>query len=650
MKKKKIFILTLLLFGLYMMFSTTVYAELLKGLPISITEDYDKTSELFRLINEKRAQNGKEPYVIDAKLSEYAFQRAAEIGVFFDHQRPNALAFDGGYRHGEIIAAGRGEAAATLNDWMSSSFHIGSIVGHYKYCGIACVRVPGARYGMYWVVLVSDTPVNNGSYYPKPVSGTKNMTRTFDLELAPSYYKIEFSRRSDEISFGEIAEGNFHIVDAFDKGTLTGYHPSANMLTYESGDPSVITIDSNGLMYPHKRGTANIYVAFKGHPNTRTAVPITVTPADFRNVTVTEKYVNPDPNNFSAVYELKYKDTLLVEGIDYKTEKAYANGSTTVTIYLMGNYEIIPSWFFKRFTYKSPTPTPTPRPTATPTPRPTATPTPKPTATPTPVPQTVTLSTPPLNSISNGTSGIKITWGSVAKAKGYYVYRKVNGAWKRIASTTATSYTDTAVMNGTGEYTYTVVAYRDSVRSKYVTKGITIYRLSAPILKTISNTTPGIKVTWGSVAGARGYYVYRKVDGAWKRIATTTATAYTDTAVKTGNGEYTYTVVAHRDGTRSGYFANGITLYRLTTPVLKSASVTANKSVKITWGAVKGAKTYRVYRKENGKWINIKTTTSTSYTDTAVASKKGEFIYTVKAFRDAEISAYDPAGIKIAKK
>lgn len=81
-------------------------------------------------------------------------------------------------------------------------------------------------------------------------------------------------------------------------------------------------------------------------------------------------------------------------------------------------------------------------------------------------------------------------------------------------------------------------------------------------------------------------------------------------------------------------------------PVLTSISNTLS-GIKISWNKVSGASKYEVYRKaEDGKWSLIKTTTSTSYTDTAVQDS-ATYTYTIRSIRKGVRSQYDSNGLSI---
>lgn len=261
----------------------------------------------------------------------------------------------------------------------------------------------------------------------------------------------------------------------------------------------------------------------------------------------------------------------------------------------------------------------------------------------------VRIDTPTLTSTENTSTGITVKWKAVNGATSYRLYRKVDGgSWTTITNTSSTSYTDKSSLSYGTEYIYTVRAYKNSDRSYYDTIGITAAKLSIPTLSKAENSSGGIKITWKSVKGADSYRVYRKTSGgSWKRIIDSTeATSYTDTANLTSGTKYYYTVRAIKGSCLSYYNTKGITETKLGSPVLSKAE-NASGGVKITWKSVKGADSYRVYRKTSGgSWKRIvNSTKTTSYTDKGSLSSGTEYLYTVRAIKGSDLSWYDTKGI-----
>ena len=179
----------------------------------------------------------------------------------------------------------------------------------------------------------------------------------------------------------------------------------------------------------------------------------------------------------------------------------------------------------------------------------------------------VWLSTPTLDSITNGNGKITFRWEKVSSADGYYVYRKKGSAtkWTKVATIKSPStlkYVDNDVSSGT-KYTYTVKAYKLTLTSSHKS-GLTNYYLSIPQMKATEGKTSSIKVKWEKVSGASGYYVYRKKSGgSWSKIKTISSgstVAYTDNTVAKSTTYY-YMVKAYKSSSVSTYRSAGVAGY-----------------------------------------------------------------------------------------
>ncbi len=233
---------------------------------------------------------------------------------------------------------------------------------------------------------------------------------------------------------------------------------------------------------------------------------------------------------------------------------------------------------------------------------------------------------------------VSITWNKTGGAKGYYVYRKApnDKSWVKIAAVTGTAYNDKNVKSGTN-YVYTVRAFNGNVNSSFHS-GVAIKYLAQPTFRA-SVKNGYVAVSWNKVAGATGYYVYRKAGNAksWTRIATVTDTAYNDKSIKSGT-DYVYTVRAF-NGNFSSSYHSGLTVKYLAQPTFKVSN--GNGYVAVTWSKVAGAKSYYVYRKgpNDKSWVRIATATGTSYNDKNVKSGSN-YTYTVRAYNGKACSSF----------
>lgn len=256
------------------------------------------------------------------------------------------------------------------------------------------------------------------------------------------------------------------------------------------------------------------------------------------------------------------------------------------------------------------------------------------------------LQTPKVT-VANASTGVMASWSTVTGATGYLVYRKADGEskWTKIAtiaSGTTVKYTDEKAVSGTTYY-YTVKATADSgsVTSSYKSSAAILY-LKRPTLQ-LTNTSVGVKIGWDEIAGATGYYVYRKIDsGSWSRIATISngsTVSYTDTTAISGTTYY-YSVKANNGSAVSTYQTTKTIMY-LKRPTVTLSNV--SNGVKIGWDEIIGATGYYVYRKNgSGSWSRIATIskgTDVSYTDTTAASGI-TYYYTVKACNGSNVSTY----------
>ena len=169
---------------------------------------------------------------------------------------------------------------------------------------------------------------------------------------------------------------------------------------------------------------------------------------------------------------------------------------------------------------------------------------------------------PTISKLENTSGGIKISWNKIAGVYGYRLYYKTSsGGWKRFKDTTATSFTDSGVSpNRTETYTIRCIDRNGNTVSGFNSNGWSIkYTPVAPTISKLENTSGGIKLTWNKIAGVYGYRLYyRPASGGWKRFKDTTATTYTDAAVKSGRTEtYTIRCIDKNGNTVSGYNSKG---------------------------------------------------------------------------------------------
>lgn len=138
-----------------------------------------------------------------------------------------------------------------------------------------------------------------------------------------------------------------------------------------------------------------------------------------------------------------------------------------------------------------------------------------------------------VTSITNIASGIKVNWKKVSSVKQYKLLRKAPGAksfklYKSFSNKTAT-YTDKSVIAGKA-YSYKIAA--SNGKKTVTSKAKSIVRMKAPakltsnLLYNSKEEENYVQLTWGKVAGAKKYEIYRGLSGKYKKVGTTVATKF----------------------------------------------------------------------------------------------------------------------------
>ena len=235
---------------------------------------------------------------------------------------------------------------------------------------------------------------------------------------------------------------------------------------------------------------------------------------------------------------------------------------------------------------------------------------------------------------SSASSGKPVlTWNAVEGATSYRIYRSTakGSGYSLLGTTTATSYTNTGAKAGTTYY-YRVKAVNDAGLSPYSNivsgqvKSVTP-KLSAPVVKIGNSATSGKPMlTWNAVSGATSYKVYRATsqNGTYSLLGTVTTNSYTNTGAKAGT-TYWYKVKAVNSAGESAY-SNVVrgqvkSTGQTTVTTLTLGHSSASGKPQLTWKAVSGAASYKVYRAttKNGVYSVINTTKALTYTNTGAA-------------------------------
>ncbi len=252
-----------------------------------------------------------------------------------------------------------------------------------------------------------------------------------------------------------------------------------------------------------------------------------------------------------------------------------------------------------------------------------------------------------------GDNETTISWGAVAGATSYNVYRSTTpgGQGTKIAATTTTSYVDATAANGTTYY-YQVTADNAagegsvSTQSPGVTPAVPV---AVPTAPTGMNATPGdaqVTINWTAVAGARSYNVYRSTGSGslGAKVGSSSTTQYVDAAVSNGSTYY-YAVTADNaagEGVASAQTSGVTPAAPVSAPAAPTGInvVAGNGQVTVSWSAVPSATSYNVYRSTSAgtRGPKVGSSATTSFDD-ATAANGATYYYVVTANNAAGESA-----------
>ena len=244
----------------------------------------------------------------------------------------------------------------------------------------------------------------------------------------------------------------------------------------------------------------------------------------------------------------------------------------------------------------------------------------------------------------------KLTWAAVDGAAKYEIYRSTQQStgYSLLGTTTSTSYVNTGAAVGTTYY-YKVRAVNSAGTSAYsnIVSGRAKAAIPAAPRVTIGNSSASGKpqLTWAAVDGAAKYEIYRSTQQStgFTLLGTTTSTSYVNTGAAVGKTYYYKVRALNVDGAAGAYSSTVSGAAKAVAPAAPTVTMTYSDGgkPKLTWSAVSGATSYRVYRSESRGtgYSLLGTTTSTSYVNTGAAVGK-TYYYRVKAVNSAGTSAY----------
>ena len=255
---------------------------------------------------------------------------------------------------------------------------------------------------------------------------------------------------------------------------------------------------------------------------------------------------------------------------------------------------------------------------------------------------------PEIKVVSNAKTGKPtVSWEKVSGAKKYEVYRAnaIDGEYKKITTTTKTSYADSKAVVGTECY-YKVKAIGSKSAYNSAESEISMDKVicAQPVVKTALDAATGKpSLSWKAVAGAESYWIGRKLPGEAEatEIAVVTDLQFVDLEAPIDT-EVQYSIAALSEVAGSESWPAWVTVRSaIASPSVAFTVDEATGKPVVGWGAVEGAVAYKVYRssKATKSYKVVATVEALEYMDTSVAAGKG-YYYKVMAVGENCASAY----------
>lgn len=561
---------------------------------VSGTVYLSEAEKFLELVNAERAKKGVKPMKLDNEMMRCAIDRAAQASVVYNHILPNDKQVRSKYptiMTENISLKTKYSAETFFNSWMHSAAHKEALLdGSHDLIGFAVFKPDGSN----WYGGAATFFYDNKTYSYTPFTGSyTDYNREFEIELANRYldFKSDAPLSCAVGSFNTVVPKLKHYLycPPYDIGT---YNISNNDGTWESSDPSVATVDSNGNVKALKPGNASLKFYVNG----------------------SDRY---------------YEKTVRVTG-----DAVTATPTPTPT-------EV-----------PKPTATPTPTPTTTPTeaPKPTATPAPIPTVPLVPSDPDGKQDFAADIKVQVKAEGeyINISWNQVPDVEGYLIYKKYNNGYARMQTVYGNETSCRYRLGYDKDLTLIVRAYKTgtsgilySSNSNEVTVK-TPKDFAAPAAPVLTAKRKGTIVTfsWDQPENAAKYRIYVSTDGKhYKGLKTVEEET-------TASGKFTWgqtlrfkiraASVQGSEEKWSGY-SQAVTVKMVPSKTaVKSISNKSRGKLTLSWKKVSEARGYEIYRKigKTGKYKRVKTITKNStvkYTNTRL--KKGTaYYYRVRSY------------------
>ena len=289
-----------------------------------VTYCYDEAYKMIDLVNDFRKSEGKEPVIVNDVMMEIAMERAAQVALFFSHDRPDTLSNSatGFFINGENIVSDAESAEEAIDSWKESKHghRENMLSSSWKYAGYGLVKIANMTTGeeQHYDAGVQIFTSVKGGYAPKlengdvvkgehidlsttPLSHRQDYTEWYTADVNPEYLNIyayytsaELAIQKEAVDGKEVTQqskvGTIWEIDAPQIASTTPetweYRSWTDWITLQfsqysvtSSDPDVCKVIDQKTVQAVGSGTATITITWLQNPQYQSKVKMVVTGA-----------------------------------------------------------------------------------------------------------------------------------------------------------------------------------------------------------------------------------------------------------------------------------------------------------------------------------------------------------------------------------
>ncbi len=253
-------------------FADVDYENSTANIKISGQEDYDYAFEVLEHINAKRQAKGLSKLTMDSIMIEGAMQRAAEAYIYMNPTRPNGEKYHTVCNWKGSIYGGLGYPGNNTTNELAASWtnnYSDLLSSQYTSIGIGCFIDEKGFVSCSF--LLNDQVATTVSK-----TGKKAVIKTINITKSKILLESDLSKTSINATGSDKSQMDvylYHTDAQYDE--FAKLHPSS--LNYTSSNPSVASVDENGIITGHLNGTATITAALKDDNSISVSKTITTT-------------------------------------------------------------------------------------------------------------------------------------------------------------------------------------------------------------------------------------------------------------------------------------------------------------------------------------------------------------------------------------